>query len=123
MDFVLLRKTGGADILLELLRVCVGEVFDGRIFGEEGGRDLIDAYVRALSGKNRRDEQLKRVFVNKGAGRIGIGFVEAFQNGLHAPRVRAVPSRAIPAAGFGWALAGGSPRTGALFRGQFLRFL
>jgi len=70
------EKSGGLDELLQFRARRVREIFCGAIFFEQLRRDEVDAFVRALRGKDHGDEQLERVRVSQLAVRVGISLLE-----------------------------------------------
>jgi hypothetical protein len=61
------------NIALEFRLTRVGEILRPAILSKQIRRDDIYAFIRALGGEYRRDEQLKRVCVIKCAVRSWIG--------------------------------------------------
>ena len=59
------EKARWPDVLFEFRGICVGKIFRRAIFHEQRFRDLIDALVRALRRKNRGDQQLKGIFMDR----------------------------------------------------------
>ena len=64
------EKAGGANFGFQLSRIRIGEIFGRRIFLEQRARNLVDAHVGALRGKDRGDQQLEGVVVFEGAGDV-----------------------------------------------------
>ncbi len=77
-------KAGGVDVFAHLLGRGGGEVFDGGVFGEEGGGDFVDALVSTLSAEDGGDEKFPGVGVVEGAGDVGIHVVEDGQDLVQA---------------------------------------
>ncbi len=69
-------EAAGVDEFFDIGLLRVGEGGGSGILAEEGGRGFVDAFIRALGGENRGDEQFERVFVDEGAVGIGVGFGE-----------------------------------------------
>ena len=67
------EETGGFDAFLQLSGRRGGELGRRPVFGEEGGRDLIDAFVGALGAEDGGDEELERVGVVEFAVHVGVG--------------------------------------------------
>src|SRR4029077_1162316 len=81
------EKAGGANVLLKLFWVCVSERLRPRILWEKRRRHLIHTLIGALCRKNRRNQQLKRVFVSQCAGNGRVSLVELFKYGANACRI------------------------------------
>ena len=95
MDLVLLRKKPvGRISVFELARIGVGEILGRAVFLKERARDLIDAHVGALRGKDGGDQQLKGIVVFEGAshrrGRLRRAFARMARDALGSGAGRAL---------------------------------
>ncbi len=61
------EKPGGMDVLLQYFTTGSGKGCRIRILFEQGRRDTVDAFIRALGGKNSSHQKLHRVLVVQGA--------------------------------------------------------
>ncbi len=73
-------EAGGVNVLAHFLLSGGGEVFDGGVFGEEGGGDFVDAFVGALGTEDGGDQEFPGVGVVEGAGDVGIHVVKYGQD-------------------------------------------
>jgi hypothetical protein len=89
------KEAGGLDDLFQFLDGQFGELFGGRVAGEEIGSDDIHSGVGALRRKDSGDQELKWSVVAKGAFGFGIGFAQRI--GDSQRRGRAGLGEALPA--------------------------
>jgi hypothetical protein len=71
------KKTRASYDLLQFLLIRLGHLAGCRKALKQFRRDHIHAHIRALSGKNRGNEKLKRIVVMKSAFGIAIFFVQS----------------------------------------------
>src|SRR5437867_615362 len=79
------KESRAVDLLLQDLRVGAGVVSRGAILREQGGGDHVDPRIGRLGRENGGHQELERAVVLQGAGRVGIGFLEA-RDDLANPR-------------------------------------
>ena len=78
------EEDNGLDVFGQDFGANCGEVLEGGIFGEQARRDYVDADIGALSREYGGGEQFPRIGVMEGAGDVGIGFVEEFEDAFDA---------------------------------------
>ena len=81
------EETCRTNFLFQLAWRRISERLSIRVFLKESLGHLIHTHVRALRGKNRRDQQLERVLVIQFAGSARISFIELGENGRDALRI------------------------------------
>ena len=74
------EKAGGVDVRLHLGHVGAGQVFQGRVAGEEGGRDLVHPLVGTLGGQTGGEEQLVVLAVVQRAQSVGVSRLQSFHD-------------------------------------------
>ena len=67
---------------LQLILADGGKFVGGRVFWEKISGNNVDSFIRALSGKNRGDQQLERRLKIQFAMRARINFAEPLDNAL-----------------------------------------
>jgi len=79
------KKARRVYVIFELRRISLRKIQNNAIFPEQVFRDHIDPFIGALSGQDRRNKQLKRVFMFQGTARFRICFEQRLQQRSHAP--------------------------------------
>ena len=78
------KEAGRPNLFLQFSGRGIGKIFGLRIFLVEFLGHLIHAHVGALCGKNRGNQELKRVVVRQFAASRGIGLIELRQDRRYA---------------------------------------
>ena len=100
------EEAGGADELFELRQGSAAMAGRGEGL-EERRRDHVDAHVGALGGEDGGHQQFPRGAVVEGALGVGVGFVQAFEDGGDAVRGQGIDGLA----GLRFGAADSSPLT------------
>lgn len=80
------KETGRTNHRFQFSRRRGGKVGSDAVLLEQRGRDLVNAFIRALRAQNGGDKKLEGIAVMERATRIRIGGAQSTENGMAAAR-------------------------------------